>query len=463
MKKELIIQQFDNKKIIILGFGKEGMSSYRFIRRYFPKLPIWIADKNEGLEIAAYQNDPFVTFILGSKYDQNLLDFDLILKTPGVNLNHLNYFIPSHKITSQTALFLSAFGDQTIGITGTKGKSTTASLICHIFKNEGKPVLLSGNIGIPFFDIVEQITEETTVVAELSAHQLEFLSHSPHIAILLNLYQEHLDHFNSFNNYQLAKLNITEFQKKKDFFIFNADDVHIQALLKSHRYERNVLPFSRKRILSYGAYSYEQQIVIANNKEELAHYELSHFDNLPGRHNYYNIMAAILACRTKELPDASILKHLKTYRGLPHRIEFVGTFQEVLFYNDSISTIPEATIAALKALRKVDTLILGGYDRGIDYKLIINHLQEEPVTNVIFTGPAGRRIYEEWKMNYPLPENFILENDFYEIVLFAFKNTQKNKICLLSPAAASYDQFKDFTERGNTFKALIKKVVSYKS
>ena len=196
MKKELIIEALKDKKIVILGFGKEGISSYRFIRQYFPNQHLTIADGNENLKVDDYQEDKNLSFVLGEEYDRHLNDYDLILKTPGVNLNRLDYFIVPQKITSQTDLFCRAFGAQMIGVTGTKGKSTTASLIYHILSKTIGNTLLAGNIGIPFFDIIDQINDETTIVAELSAHQLEYISASPHVAILLNMFQEHLDHFN---------------------------------------------------------------------------------------------------------------------------------------------------------------------------------------------------------------------------------------------------------------------------
>lgn len=184
-------------------------------------------------------------------------------------------------------------------------------------------------------------------------------------------------------------------------------------------------------------------------------YDLTYYHNLPGRHNYYNIMAAVAVCRRMGLSHDEIMKGLGTFHGLPNRIEYVGSFNGISFYNDSISTIPEATVAAVKALRKVDTLIIGGYDRGIEYGLLVDFLHENSVPNVAFTGPAGERIMNEWKARFPLPENHILEQDFRKIVDFAFEKTQENRIVLLSPAAASYDQFKNFEERGRVFKNLI--------
>lgn len=451
----MITEYLKGKKIIILGFGKEGVSSYRFIRNALPELPITIADQSEQLNTADLAHDTRLTVITGANYAQNLNDYDLILKTPGINLNHINYFISPEKITSQTELFLQQFGNQTIGVTGTKGKSTTASLIYHILQQSTQQAILAGNIGTPFFDIIENITPQTTIVAELSAHQLEYARHAPHIAILLNLYQEHLDHFNSFGNYQQAKLNICRFQTERDFVIYNSDDVYIGNLLNALSLPRNYLPYSREKVLENGAYSFEAKIVLSAQGKTTAQFDLQTFHNLPGTHNYYNIMAAILACKLKHISDEAILQHLNTFTGLEHRIEFVGRFNNIKFYNDSISTIPEAAIAAVRSLKDVDTLILGGFDRGIDYSQLIEFLINNPVKNIVFTGAAGERILSEWQKSGRKPENFIVEYNFEQIVAFAYQHTQAGKSCLLSPAAASYNQFKNFEERGTLFKTLV--------
>lgn len=167
-------------------------------------------------------------------------------------------------------------------------------------------------------------------------------------------------------------------------------------------------------------------------------------------------MAAMAICRKLGLNHSQILEGLSSFKGLPNRIEYVGRYNDITFYNDSISTIPEAAIAAVKALRKVETLIIGGYDRGIEYGQLIEFLKENPVDNIAFTGPAGERILNEWQaLGYPLPDNYIIESDFRKIVDFAFEKTNPNKIVLLSPAAASYDQFKNFEERGRIFKQYI--------
>ncbi|MCR4965088.1 MAG: UDP-N-acetylmuramoyl-L-alanine--D-glutamate ligase [Bacteroidales bacterium] len=457
MQPDFIINKLDGKKIIILGYGREGSSSYHFLRRHFPSMHITVADKSETLKQEEVSKDPNVTMITGDEYDRNLNEYDFILKSPGISFSKLDYLVETERITSQTDLFLQEFHAQVVGITGTKGKSTTASLIYHLFKEAGRDTILAGNIGVPLFDIIDKMTPQTVVVAELSAHQLEFLHRSPDYAVLLNIYQEHLDHFNSFNNYQIAKINIARFQEERQFFVYNGDNQLIEDLIDSYDLNRNRVIFGTERHSGIYAMCDDHVVRFYNGKTLLDEYDLTDHTHLPGRHNYFNIMAAIAVARHFNLTQEQILNGLSSFRGLPHRLELVGKFKDITFYNDSISTIPEAAIAAVKALRRVDTLILGGYDRGIDYTSLIEFLGENPIRNVVFTGPAGERILNEWKTttSLPLPENILEENDFQKIVLFAFQHTKPNKIALLSPAAASYNQFKNFEERGDLFKKYI--------
>ena len=452
---EKLLERIENKKVIILGFGKEGVSTYRFIRRHFPKMKLVVADGNENLKIDEFADDKHVKFIIGKGYDRNLNQYDLIFKSPGISFNMLDYYIENERITSQTNLFLEYFHEQVIGITGTKGKSTTASLIYHILSHSRENVFLAGNIGTPFFDIVEQLTPESIVVAELSAHQLEFTHHSPDYAVLLNIYQEHLDHFNSFNNYQNAKTNVFKFQHAGNFLVYNGDDEHIPGWVKGNKPESDTCVFGTQVHPGLHARCRNHLIRFMNDGEIVDEYDLIDYKNLPGTHNYFNIMAAIAICRRLGVVHQDIMAALLTFKGLPHRIEYVGEFKGIGFYNDSISTIPESAIAAVKALRGVETLILGGFDRGIDYQVLIDFLKENPIPNIAFTGPAGHRMLGMCREQDALPQSYVETDDYEEIVRFCFEKTPVGGTALLSPAAASYNQFKNFEERGNTFKQLV--------
>ena len=408
-----IINFLKDKKIAILGFGREGKSSWRFVRKHLPNKLLTIHDK-DFVNI----DDANTKVIYGDNYLQNLNNYDIILKTPGISFAHLNYYIEPEKISSQTALFLQYYGKQTIGITGTKGKSTIASLINHILRKYNRNVVLAGNIGVPFFDIADKITQQTWVVAELSAHQLEFVQHSPHIAIWLNLYQEHLDHFNSFSSYGQAKLNITKYQNENDILVYNKDDEWITKFLFQHNFVRKFYPFS----------------------------------------NDVKYKAARVTCGLLGIIDYKIEKAIASFIPLEHRQEFVGEKHGIRFYNDSIATVPEATIFALETLAEVNTLLLGGFDRGIDYTVLYDFLQKKPVENIVFMGPAGMRMKTEWKTTI----HHIVENDMQKIIQFAIARTKKGKICLLSPAAASYDQYTNFEERGKLFKKWVLQPFSLK-
>ncbi len=446
-----IVQHIKNKSVLIVGFGREGNSTYNFIRKHLPEKHITIADKNKISII-----DPYLTIISGVDYLKHLNQYDLIFKTPGVTFKNLTNSIDCSKITSQTDLFLQWYGNQTIGVTGTKGKSTTSSLIFHILKEANRDVVFGGNIGIPLFDLIPSINPDTIIVSELSAHQLEFIHKSPHISVLLNLFQEHLDHFNSIENYFNAKWNINKFQNQGDLFIFNDDDLTIK-----HNQNWNInttyLGFSQTKIIDNGAYIDQNQIIIKSNNNIKFRIPIQNLSHLPGNHNLNNIMAAILTCYSFGITLVEIEKHIQSFSGLEHRIEFVGIFDDVHYYNDSISTIPEATISALKALENVKTLILGGFDRGIDYSKLYEFLENNPVENIAFTGPAGERMMVEWKNHKKSIKNLLFTNNYNQILEFCRFQTPKNGKCLLSPAAASYDQFKNFEERGIFFKNQIKK------
>ncbi|MCD4746358.1 MAG: UDP-N-acetylmuramoyl-L-alanine--D-glutamate ligase [Bacteroidales bacterium] len=454
---KLLNEKIKDKKVLLLGFGKEGLSTYKLIRKYFPKQLLIIADINENFQNKInITDDNYIDFILGKDYLNNFDKFDLIIKSPGISLKLLNNKISSNKITSQTDLFIRVFSKQIIGITGTKGKSTTSSLLFHILKSFYDDVALVGNIGVPPFDIIDNIKNNTKIVFELSSHQLEYISIAPNISILLNLFQEHLDHYNNFSDYQFAKLNIIKYQNKDDYFVYNYDDKLLHQLIQKHNYNRNYFQYSLKEKVKNGTFIKDKEIVFIKNFKKVSFYKINAKKFLPGKHNLLNIMAVINACKILQVPDETIIEGITTFKGLEHRMEYIGKYYNIYFYNDSISTIPEATIEAIKTLNKVNTLILGGFDRGIDYNNLIRFLIKSNVKNIIFIGRAGKRIYDGMKIYKTKNQEYFIVKQFNEMFEIIKNKTKPNSICLLSPAAASYDMFENFEERGNTFKKLAK-------
>jgi UDP-N-acetylmuramoyl-L-alanine---L-glutamate ligase len=453
---DLIRKKLDGKKVVLLGFGREGLASYSLIRKALPDIHLAVADQNESLrENALLALDPNVELLLGKNYLKHLSQFDVIVKTPGITLKNIDYSISPESITSQTELFLEVYSKQVIGVTGTKGKSTTASLLFHTLKNAGQHTLLLGNIGRPAFDRVEEILPETVIVYEMSSHQLEHIKVSPHISILLNLYQEHLDAYGSFLDYQLAKMNILKYQNNPDFFIYNADDDLILQRLEESCAPSKYFPFSFNGSFSDGCFISEDRIIFSRNNVQEVVLDLKKKRKLKGDHNVRNIMSVISACKILGIENEFIQEGIAGFTGLEHRMEFVGRVKEVDFYNDSIATIPEACMEAVKALGPVDTLILGGFDRGIDYSGLAKFLSTSSIRNFIITGEAGQRIRIELEPIKKSDQQLFSINHFDEFLLLAFQHTLPGSVCLLSPAAASYNEFQNFEMRGNRYKELI--------
>ncbi|MFA5781466.1 MAG: UDP-N-acetylmuramoyl-L-alanine--D-glutamate ligase [Bacteroidales bacterium] len=453
---DFVKNKIDGKRLLILGFGREGESTYRFLRKHFPDILITVADKNP--EISGKIKDLNTELIVGEQYLDSLDDFDIIFKTPGISLNFLPVKVDPKKITSQTDIFLDYFSSQIIGITGTKGKSTTSSLIFHIIKLFTTNAVLVGNIGVPPFDHLDEITENTKIIYELSSHQLEYITKGPHIGILLNLFQEHLDHYETFETYQQSKFNITRYQEISDSFIFNADDILIRKLVSDANLERNYIGCSLQNIQSKGCWMDHEKLYFSDGTGEPIIIDLSTGRLLKGDHNVRNIMAAVCACKLTGVPDDVISEGIRAFKGLEHRMEYVGEFNGIHFYNDSIATIPEATIEAVKTLKNVDTLILGGFDRGIEYNKLVEFIAGSAIRNILLLGEAGKRIQDGLKQ-YNTSGKIILHiQSLEDAVRIAKEKTAKSKICLLSPAAASYDKFKNFEERGSLYKKLVRDI-----
>lgn len=424
--KQAIIDYLTGKSLLILGYGREGKSALQFIQQNLPTATVAVADQ-------ATIDLPGVRTISGPDYLQAVNDYDLVIKSPGVVIEDALSTEQKQKLTSITDLFLRFCPNSIIGITGTKGKSTTASLTYHILKTCGKNALLVGNIGKPCFDVLDEIAPDSIIVFELSCHQLEFVQASPHIAILLNLYEEHLDHYINAEAYYTAKKNIYAHQTAADFLIYG--DIFQHA----SRSEIDYLPMHKVDL--YHDMHIEPQEV---------------HTSLLGEHNMYDIFAATAACEAVGLDRQDILAAVASFHGLPHRLEFIGNYHQINFYNDSIATAQEATINGIKALSNVDTVILGGMDRGLDYHPLVDFLRSSTVRNVLLlpnTEQSFQRIFNE----APFSQNLRFAKDLDEAVKLSYQLTAEGHSCLLSPAAASYGFYKNFEARGDHFRQLVQK------
>lgn len=448
---EKLINEFRNKKIVILGFGKEGKSTYNFLRKYLKNIEITIRDANDNIkDDQLIANDKNVKIITGNDYLMDLEQYDIIMKTPGITFRDINIENIKDKIFSQLEYILKYYKENIIGITGTKGKSTTSSLMYEILNNNNRKTLLLGNIGNPIFDYLDKIDNDTLLVIEMSSHQLEYIDYSPKYAIITNFYQDHLDHTNGVDEYYHSKLNITRFQDDNDYFIYYEGCDTLDKYVKSLDIKSTVLKvnFDDKSVTTY---SFQDYIYV--NKEKI--YNIKEHRNLIGEHNLINIMLVLTISHLLGLDNNKTIHAINTFIPLEHRLELVGTFNNITYYNDSIATIPEATINGIEALKKVNTLIFGGLDRGIDYQHFIEYLNTSKIENLICMPTTGHMIANELR-RIETNKNIYIVNSLEEAVDLAKKVTKDDHICLMSPAAASYEYYKNFEEKGNAYKKLVK-------
>lgn len=449
MLKELLAYLKD-KKIVILGFGMEGESSYRFLRANFPEKQLFIADRNINLldKKIDLMEDANLEVSLGENYLNGIEEYDLILKAPGISLKDVDISKFQNKITSQLELFLEFFDICSIGITGTKGKSTTSSLMYKILIDQKKEAYLLGNIGEPIFNDIENFTENTIAVIELSSHALEYVKRSTKIGIILDIYEEHLDHYKSLEKYIEAKFNLAKYQTSEDYLIYNFDnqfmnDYNFKFKENDYAVSLETVPNTKNKVFLRDNFIYCNEEIYMDINEEM---------NLKGMHNINNIMFILGVCQILNLDIKKVVNSIKEFKPLEHRMEFVANINGVDYYNDSIATIPESTIDAINAIKNVNTIIVGGKDRGVNLAELIDFLKTSGIENIICLPKTGEYIKEGLESSN---KKVYFTNELEEAVNISKKVTKKNTVCLLSPAASSYGYFKNFEERGRLFKKYV--------
>ena len=417
------------EKVLILGFAREGQSTYRFLRQEFPNLKIGCADKTTPSELPVDQN---TNFHFGSDYLEQLLEYSLVVKSAGIPPHIPEIEVAKESgvnFTSHTQLFFEKCQSRRIiGITGTKGKSTTATLVHHILEVANQKPVLVGNIGIPALDSLKDITQNTSVVFELSSFQLSDLKHSPDIAVLLPIFQDHLDYHNDMEEYRNAKLNITKYQSAEDILVCYASHENIRTNARTVTFTESDLP------------SYIKSSLI-------------------GEHNKINIMAAVSVADTLGINKDTIKNAVASYTQLELRLQKYGPYHQITFVADTLATIPEATIAAIDAMKPY-TLIAGGHERGQDYKKLAEKIIESSVEVLILFPTTGSRIKSEVDSMLKHGEREVVSvavDSMEDAVKYAYKLTPQNKTCLLSPAAPSFSIFKDYKDEAEQFHNCVKK------
>lgn len=427
----MTIESLNGKKVCILGFGKEGRATLDAINKRAPQAEVTVADKDASVADAAAKH----WWQVGEGWLQNLEKFDVLIVSPGIPPTP-EIEKQGAKVTNATQLFLDSVPQEAtvIGVTGTKGKSTTSSLIAAILKAAGKETFLVGNIGEPSLLHLDEVKASTTVVMEMSSYQLRMLTRSPKIAVITSFFPEHLDYHGSVEAYMEAKMHITRFQGENDAVFYAGDNEGAIRIAQQGKGMKMV------------CHPENAPVKLTETK-------------LLGAHNLSNIALAWKVAEYLCVEKDKAIESIRNFQPLPHRLQSLGIHHGIEWVDDAISTTPESAVAALDALGpRVATMLLGGQDRGVDFAPLIYRLSSSSVKNVVLFPGSGERIAKAMDEAH-LPIVKFPVTSMEEAVKLAILHTQPQgkdtPIVLLSPASPSYGMFKNFEEKGDAFAGVV--------
>lgn len=468
----MIIDALRSKKIGIVGLGVEGLSTLRYLLKQGITPCVMdekLSEENEDIKALRALN---IHYALGENAFEEIERFEIIFRSPGVSFLRPELQHAKEKgveITSQTNFFLQHAPCLVIGVTGTKGKGTTSTLIYEMLKSQSFDAYLGGNIGQPPLDFLDSLDAQSKVVLELSSFQLEDVKKSPHIAVVLMITSDHLTPTEGTTNYHAtlddyisAKRNILRYQLPSDFSIINRD--YPASLESDILTEGKVIYVSRERETENACFTIDGKIIVRRNGQDEEIIKTSEVA-LIGKHNLENACAAVMAAKLNGVSSKNIVSVLKTFKGLEHRLQFVGEVREVKYYDDSISTTPESTIAAIEAFSAPKILILGGVSAGSDFSMLGEVIRKSTsIKAIIGIGREWERMKEQMiNGQLSMSNNTVLfiegAKSMQQVVLAASKIAQMGDVVLLSPACKSFDMFKSYKDRGEQFQKEVKSLL----
>jgi UDP-N-acetylmuramoylalanine--D-glutamate ligase len=460
------LAELKGKKILILGLGKEGLVTARYLKKHLPGMRFGLADlkelENFDQETAKFLQDPTFDLQLGSNYLEGLENYEIVIKSPGINARQKPIMEAVEKgviLTSPTRIFFANKLGKVVGITGSKGKSTTTSLIYKVLKEGGIEAELVGNIGRGALEYLDQDAPDKVFVFEMSSYQLEDFDQSPEVAVMVSFFPDHLDYHGSLQSYLEAKLQLISHLKAGAKVVYNAASSEIKAAVERITGKREDI---QKIAFNDGSISRVEGDAAWLGSEKLVD---SAEIQLIGKHNLQNMLAAAAVGQIFGVPMEKIRKALRDFKGLEHRLELVGEFKGIIFYNDAISTTPESTIAGIDAVSQkhpIGAIIVGGLDRGYQFDGLAEKILEAGIAKLIILPDTGEKIWQAVQkaavgktaqMPTPLPVK-----NMEEAVRKAFETTRPGTICLLSNASPSYNLFKNFEDKGRQFKEWVNKI-----
>jgi len=447
-----MVQELAGKSVAIVGMARSGMAAAEFLWKRGARVTLSDSRPASALESEIrFLNERDIRYEAGGHSMELFDSVDLVVVSPGVPLSLpvLRHAAQMGKtLISEIELASRYLRGKVIAITGTNGKTTTTTLIGEILRTGGFPVQVGGNIGTPLISLVESSAEDTWSVVELSSFQLEAMpTFRPEIAVILNITPDHLDRYVSFEAYAQTKLNIFENQVSSDFAVLNHDDQNLQKAAGKIRSQ--VFWFSGSHQVQCGTHAVAGQIVF---KSGTMSEQVMTCDEVPlkGRHNIENAAAAITAARLAGISSSSVARGIRNFKAVEHRLEPVAEINGVHFFNDSKATNVDATIKALEAFESGVILILGGRDKGGDFKVLSNLLRER-AKSVILLGEASDKIRTQLSGTVPIAQAHSMD----DAVKLGLQQALPGNTVLLAPACASFDMFQNYEHRGREFKAAV--------
>ncbi len=439
-----MLERLRNKSVLLVGFEATNKAFFERLKQ-IEGVKIGIADANEKLKTP----EDIVTH-LGKTYLDKVQDYDVIIRSPGVRY-WPELFSVQDRVTTATQLFFEEVRASTkatiIGVTGTKGKSTTSTLIHKTLEAAGKEAFLVGNIDLQDWDIIDQITNDSFIVYEMSSYMLADFTERPDIAVFLNAQTSHIDWHGTYESYVNSKGQITAFQNEKDTLVFNA--VFPELVQIAERTKAKAIPFKHMETMHH-----DDEWFYDGGKEL---FETSSVV-IPGRHNRDNILAVLSVAKILDIDFSNVLKVVKEFEGLRHRLQLVGTFKGIDFYDDAIASNPDSTMAALHTFKdRFGTLILGGKDTGFDFSPMAHLIAQIEVSTVVSLPGARKTILETLK-HAGYSGNIVEVKSMKEAVAACYKNTPEGKVAILSTATQSYDMFENYKDQGDQFQKFVKEL-----
>lgn len=450
-----------------LGLHGGGVGIVKFLNKYGARLIVTDIKTKEQLasSLEKLKGLKNIEYILGQHRAEDFTKVDMIVKNPSVpwNNKHIKLALESNiPVEMDSSLFFKFCKNPIIGVTGTKGKTTTATFMYEILESAGKSPVRVGAGQISSLDKLDLLKKDSVAIFELSSWRLSALGRaklSPQIAVILNIFPDHLNYYGSIEKYIQDKKNIFLYQKPNDWLIINVDDERVEELAKEAKSQ--IFQISMSPIKENNSVFVEDNSIFINDGNDSK--KLVSLDEIKirGEHNIMNILAAIGATRAYGVDFLEIKKAVVNFSAIPHRLEFVRELEGVKYYNDTAATIPEAAIAALKSYSEPIILIAGGTDKELDFSALGKLVTEKVKSLILLKGNATEKLIDQIKKNLSEEEKnkeFVIVDSMKKAVEVASQSAQSGDVILLSPGAASFGLFLNEFDRGDKFKEAVNKL-----